>query len=106
MNNAYELFTAVPKKHNCAQAVAAGFGHEDLAEAMKVCGGGNAPMGRCGALHAALELTDSACHADLIKEFVAVAGDEKCVNIKGAATPYPCKECVRKAAELVEKFSR
>ena len=41
MNNAYELFTAVPKQHNCAQAVADGFGDHALSEAMKVCGGGN-----------------------------------------------------------------
>ena len=57
MCKAVELFTAVPKLHNCAQAVAAGAGDEALAESMKVCGGGKAPLGRCGALHAALELT-------------------------------------------------
>ena len=55
MNKAFELFTAVPKLHNCAQAVAAGAGNETLAAAMQSCGGGRAPLGRCGALYAALE---------------------------------------------------
>ena len=35
MCKAVELFTAVPKLHNCAQAVAAGAGNEAMAEAMK-----------------------------------------------------------------------
>jgi hypothetical protein len=42
MNNAVELFTAVPKLHNCAQAVAEGCGNKELAELMKTCGGGKA----------------------------------------------------------------
>ena len=104
MNNAYELFTAVPKQHNCAQAVADGFGDHALSEAMKVCGGGNAPYGRCGALHAALLLTDQACHEELIRKFTTAAKSEKCKEIKGSAEPFPCAECVRLAAELVEKF--
>ena len=41
-NNAVELFTAVPKQHNCAQAVVCGAGREDLKMAMATCGGGRA----------------------------------------------------------------
>ena len=104
MNNAYELFTAIPRQHNCAQAVAAGFGNEQLAAEMQTCGGGNAPNGFCGALYAALRLTDQSKHADIIAEFTAAAQAAECRNIKGADKPYPCSECVRKAAELVEKF--
>ena len=104
MNNAYELFTAIPKLHNCAQAIAAGFGNAEMSEAMKTCGGGKAPLGRCGALHAALELTTPDKHEELIKEFTAQAGAETCHGIKGADQPFPCVECVRLAAELVEKF--
>lgn len=104
MSKAVELFTAVPKLHNCAQAVAAGAGDEALAEAMKVCGGGKAPQGRCGALHAALELTPAACHEKLIADFVAAAGAEGCWEIKSAESPFPCAECVRVGAELVEKY--
>ena len=105
MNNAYEIFTAVPRKHNCAQAVAAGFGNDCLAEELKTCGGGNAPCGHCGALHAALRLTEADKHAEVIAEFTAAAGAATCKEIKAAYTPYPCSECVRKAAELVEKYS-
>ena len=104
MCKAVELFTAVPKLHNCAQAVAAGAGDEALAEAMKVCGGGKAPLGRCGALHAALELTPASCHEALTAEFSAAAGAETCREIKTAPTPFLCAECVRVAAELVEKY--
>jgi hypothetical protein len=104
MYKAVELFTAIPKLHNCAQAVAAGAGDETLAEAMKVCGGGKAPLGRCGALHAALELTPASCHEALIAEFTAAAGAESCLDIKQADKPFPCAECVRLGAELVEKY--
>ena len=104
MCKAVELFTAVPKLHNCAQAVAAGAGDEALAEAMKVCGGGKAPLGRCGALHAALMLTPEDKHPMLIAEFVKHSGAETCREIKTAAQPFPCAECVRLAAELVVKY--
>ena len=104
MNKAVELFTAVPKLHNCAQAVADGAGNKELAMEMAVCGGGKAPLGRCGALHAALCLTKAEKHADLIAEFVKYAGAETCREIKGAEKPLPCPKCVRVAAELVEKY--
>ena len=104
MSKAVELFTAVPKLHNCAQAVAAGAGDDLLAEEMKTCGGGKAPLGRCGALHAALVLTPETSHEQLIKEFVQKAGAETCREIKSAACPYPCPECVRLGDELVKKY--
>ena len=44
MNKAVELFTAVPKLHNCAQAVADGAGNRELACEMAACGGGKAPL--------------------------------------------------------------
>ena len=105
MNKAVELFTAVPKLHNCAQAVAAGAGNEELANQMKSCGGGNAPEGRCGALHAALCLTKPENHDKLIAEFVQQAASESCKAIKSAEKPFPCAECVRLAAELQKKYS-
>jgi hypothetical protein len=104
MNNARELFTAVPKLHNCAQAVVEGCGHKDLVEEMKCCGGGKAPEGRCGALHGALKLVAETCRKAVIDEFVAAAGAEDCASIKSAAVPFPCAECVRVAADLVEKY--
>ena len=104
MNKAYELFTAIPKLHNCAQAVADGAGNKALAFEMASCGGGKAPQGRCGALHAALCLTDPTKHDALIAEFVKAAGAETCREIKGSEKPYPCAECVKTAAELAEKY--
>ena len=104
MNNAVELFTAVPKLHNCAQAVAEGCGNKELALMMSPCGGGKAPEGRCGALHAALAMTPESVHETLIAEFVAVAKAPDCRSIKGQASPTSCAECVRIAAELVEKY--
>lgn len=104
MSKAVELFTAVPKMHNCAQAVAAGMGDDALSAELASCGGGRAPMGRCGALHTALMLTPEENHSALIAEFVKSAGAETCREIKGASTPYPCVECVRTAAELAEKY--
>ncbi len=104
MNKAVELFTAVPKLHNCAQAVAEGCGDKELADLMKCCGGGKAPEGRCGALHAALEMTPAEKHEALKAEFVSVAKAEDCRSIKAQIPPTPCAECVRIAAELVEKY--
>ncbi len=104
MCKAVELFTAVPKMHNCAQAVASGAGDEALSDAMKLCGGGKAPLGRCGALHAALELTPESVHEKLIADFSAAAGAETCREIKNAVSPFPCAECVRLGAKLVEKY--
>lgn len=106
MCKAVEYFTAVPKKHNCAQAVAAGAGNDELAEELKCCGGGNAPGGRCGALHAALLLTPEKSHPEIISEFVRAAGSELCREIKNREVPYPCVECVRTGAGLADKFQK
>ena len=102
-NNAVEIYTAVPKMHNCAQAVAAGAGREDLVEAFKVCGGGKAPGGLCGALHAALVLAPESEHDAIKTAFAEKAGALTCSEIK-TVTHFPCAECVRAAAELSEKY--
>ena len=102
-NKAFELFTAVPKLHNCAQAVAEGSGRADLVPELAACGGGRAPEGLCGALHSALLLVKSENRENVKKEFQAAAGALTCREIKSAAK-FPCAECVRVAAELVEKY--
>ena len=106
MNRAVELFTAVPKMHNCAQAVAAGAGEEELSAELKCCGGGKAPEGRCGALYAALRLTPEECHSEVLQRFKAAAGSEFCREIKAGNPPFSCAECVRTGAELVELFRK
>ena len=102
MNNAVEIFSRVPRTVNCSQAVAAGFGREDLLGELAVCGGGHAPGGRCGALHAALLLVPEALRADVAEEFRRRAGSELCREIR-AAGGFPCRGCVETAAGLVEK---
>lgn len=102
-NKAVSLFTAVPKLHNCAQAVAAGAGRDDLTAPLAACGGGRAPGGLCGALHAALLLVEAENQQALKDEFAATAGALTCKDIKGL-TKYPCVECVRLAADLAEKY--
>ena len=102
MNRAKELFGASPRQHNCAQAVVCGFGRDDLKEAFASCGGGHAPEGRCGALHAAMSLVPE--KAEQIRaEFVASLGAETCKALKGELR-VPCPLCVETAAALVERF--
>ena len=101
MTKAHALFTAVPKLHNCAQAVMEGCGGkpEQVAE-MAACGAGRAPGGLCGALHAALILRPEA--ADEIKAaFQREVGALTCREIK-TTVGTPCPVCVETAAKLVE----
>ena len=104
-NNGVEFYTAVPKMHNCAQAVAAGAGREDLVAAFAVCGGGKAPGGLCGALHAAMTIAGTE-KAPLIKDaFLSELGAVSCSALKNELA-IPCVKCVEIAAELLEKYGR
>ena len=102
-NHAVELFTATPRRHNCAQSVAAGAGREKLVHELAACGGGRAPDGLCGALYAVLRLAPAGEHERVRKAFAAKAGAETCREIK-TGSGFPCEECVRLAAELSEEF--
>ncbi|MDO4574595.1 MAG: redox-active protein [Planctomycetia bacterium] len=102
MNRASEIFAErAARKINCAQAIMAGLGHDSRVAEMADCGGGRAPEGRCGALHAAILLLPEAVGESVIQEFAAVAGSDKCREIK--RNGFPCAKCVALAAELVEK---
>ena len=103
MSKAVDLFTATPKLHNCAQAVAAGAGREDLVAELASCGGGKAPDGLCGAVYAAMQLSPEACRENVRKKFVEFAGADTCFTLK-MRNRTSCIRCVEKAAELVEKF--
>lgn len=100
--DAVGYYTAVPKVHNCAQAVACGAGCDARYDEFKAYGGGRAPEGRCGALHAALELVPAEHRDAVIAEFVAATGSPSCSTIKSLR--FPCAECVKVAAELIEKY--
>ena len=104
MTKAHALFTAVPKLHNCAQAVVEGAGGtpEQIAE-MAACGGGRAPDGLCGALYGALVMCPE--RAEEIKAaFAKEVGALTCREIKSTAKT-PCPMCVEAAAKILESLS-
>lgn len=103
MHKAEEIFTRIPKTHNCAQSVAAGCDAEERVSELAACGGGRAPEGRCGALHAALLLVPAEKREPLEAEFAARAGAVTCHALK-QVVHFPCSACVRLAAELAEKY--
>ena len=102
MNNALEVFGKTPRVFNCAQSVAVGCGHPELVEKLASCGGGRAPGGRCGALHAALMLAPPEKCDALLEAFVSGTGSELCRELK-TVHRVPCERCVSLAAELAEK---
>ena len=102
MNKAVEIYTAIPKMHNCAQAVVCGFGHDELNAEMALCGGGKAPEGMCGALYGALQLIPADKHEAAVAEFRNALGNTGCKELK--SHPVPCATCVATAAEIVEKY--
>jgi hypothetical protein len=98
------------EKLNCAQSVLRGFQEkkgiqDDVIHAAKSLGGGRAPEGRCGALHAALEVTVCPATKDrLTSAFLEKAGSEKCREIRKLGK-LTCEECVTLAAEELAKAS-
>ena len=100
--NAQEAFSAPGHPYNCAQAVAIGAGREDLLTEFSACGGGRAPGGYCGALHAALCIAPSEKHAAIIAQFQSEAGALTCREIKGT-THYPCTKCVELGTRLLSE---
>nr|WP_320132716.1 hypothetical protein [uncultured Holophaga sp.] len=84
---------------NCAQAVAAAFGHDPATFAS--CGRGQAPEGWCGAAFAAAHLSGnpSAIHDAFEKK----AGAITCREIRQARL-LPCAACVETAARLTKEL--
>ena len=103
MNQALELFTATPRMHNCAQATACGLGHNELYAPLAEFGGGRAPGGRCGALHAAMLVAGEPRTEAIRERFAAELGSEKCAELKRVLA-VPCAKCVETAARLAEEF--
>lgn len=99
MGRASELFAAVPRQHNCAQAVMAGCGDPDRVADMADCGGGRAPGGLCGALHAAMLIRPDRAEA-LSRAFAEAVGDTTCRGIK-TGPKTPCAVCVATAERLL-----
>ncbi|MBR2427485.1 MAG: C_GCAxxG_C_C family protein [Lentisphaeria bacterium] len=101
-DKAVELFTAVPKQHNCAQAVVCGAGRCDLKDAMATCGGGKAPEGICGAVWGASQLLPEDKREELFQEFQNKYGSLHCSELKKQG--ITCVDCVKNAAALAEKY--
>lgn len=99
------------RRGNCAQAVAHAWGTQHsgaqgLEDAFAGCGGGRAPGGLCGALHASCELAGAEA-ADAIKRQFAekTGGLQTCRDIRSAKR-VSCSECVELAAELLEEHAK
>jgi hypothetical protein len=101
---ALSTFREPPYMYNCAQTICAAFGRDDLLDAMKACGGGKAPEGTCGALYGAMMVAPDKADA-LLEAFAADLGATKCRDLKSPCSRVACQDCVRKAAELLEKLS-
>jgi len=96
------------RQGNCAQAVAHAWnvknpGERASVEELAGCGGGKAPGGLCGAVHASCGLAGAAAAETIKREFAEKSGGHlRCKEIR-AARKMPCGECVGLAAELLEK---
>lgn len=88
---------------NCCQATAAAFRgprHPSMAELQR-CGGGRAPGGVCGAVHAGRLIRPDLEDA-LKAEFAEKAGAFTCAEIK-AEGKLSCKDCVALGCEILER---
>ena len=102
--HALDSFRTPPERLNCAQAVLHGYqavsGNRTLAlRDFKSLGGGRAPGGLCGALHAACCVLPEAKEF-LEGEFVRRMGSAQCRELK-ASHAHACAVCVETAAELL-----
>ncbi len=103
--HALEQFRTPPMALNCAQAVLYGYqavtGDKQISLAdMKPFGGGRAPGGMCGALHAACTLAPD--KADLLKtSFAERTGSIYCKELKKSGGK--CVTCVSEAAGLLQR---
>jgi hypothetical protein len=103
--HALAVFRKAPEHLNCAQSVLSAWqavsGDKTLSLAgLKTCGGGHAPDGICGALHAACRIAPDQAEA-LKTAFIARLGSAYCQELR-AAKVHSCETCVATAAELLE----
>jgi hypothetical protein len=101
---ALKVFRQPPERLNCAQSVVHAWrevsGDAAIALAdFKSLGGGRAPGGLCGALHAACVIAPE--RAESMKQhFAARLGSLYCKELR-AAKVHPCESCVAQATELL-----
>ena len=98
------------RRGNCAQSVAHAWdvrnaNAPETVSSFAVCGGGRAPGGLCGALHAACALAGCEAAETIRREFAARAsGLLTCREIR-ASQAMSCNDCVGLAAQLLEKHA-
>jgi hypothetical protein len=101
---ALKVFRQPPERLNCAQAVLHAWREVSGDTAIPVTdlkgfGGGRAPGGICGALHAACAVAPD--RAETLKQtFAARLGSVYCRELRGAKV-HPCETCVVQATELL-----
>jgi hypothetical protein len=99
------------RRGNCAQSVAFAWGSKypggrGVEEVFAGHGGGRAPGGLCGAVHASCTLAGTAAEPSIKQAFAEKTGGHlTCKDIR-AAKILPCSACVEVAAELLEQHSR
>ena len=101
------------KKHNCAQAVIAGFKDkfslkDELVATFASHGGGKAPEGCCGALYAARHILKDKGVPEIGRcneAFIKAAGSTKCGEIR-SMKKLSCLGCVEKAAEVLDGIGK
>ncbi|HWH68097.1 MAG TPA: C-GCAxxG-C-C family protein [Candidatus Sulfotelmatobacter sp.] len=103
--HALAVFRRPPERLNCAQAVLHAYrevsGNKTIPLAgLKPFGGGRAPGGLCGALHAACIIAPDKTEA-LRTQFAQRLGSTVCEELR-EARQYACESCVAQAAELLE----
>jgi hypothetical protein len=105
-NHALEHFRRPPQLLNCAQAVlyayqqVVGPAPVSLTD-MKRFGGGRAPGGLCGALHAACVLAPD--RAERLKTGFAESTGSVCCKEIRKANQHACESCVSESARLLER---
>ncbi len=109
MKNEARLYYS-QRRGNCAQSVVHAWKsknpkspHEP--EQFAACGGGRAPEGVCGALHAGCVVAGEAHAAGIRKKFAEKTGGHHTCRAIRAAKAMPCADCVTLAAELVEQHT-
>ncbi len=98
------------RRGNCAQSVVYAWDvkHPDRQAgetAFAACGGGRAPGGLCGAVHAGCALAGGAAAEEIKREFSEKSGGVLTCRGVRAAKKLTCNECVGLAAELLERHA-
>jgi hypothetical protein len=104
-DHAVTVFRRPPELLNCAQSVLHAYGEVSGDKAMpladlKPFGGGRAPGGLCGALHAACTIAPHKAEA-LLTNFARRMGSVTCQELR-ANKEHRCESSVATAAELLE----